>query len=101
MMVGDLLNLLEQINQQPLCGNNMAIAKIDQRKKLSKGRVGCTFIDSNNQSLVLSMGTVITDINGNNFRITAKHSDDGDFIPVLSLSDEKLTGDKFEYYCKE
>jgi hypothetical protein len=75
----------------------MAIAKINQRKKLSKGRIGCTFLDSNNQSLVLSMGTVITDDKGNNFRITAKHLEDGDFIPVLPLSDSKLISDKFEY----
>ncbi|MFA5202997.1 MAG: hypothetical protein WC708_01090 [Lentisphaeria bacterium] len=75
----------------------MALAKIDKRKKLSKGRIGCTFVNTIGLPVSLPIGTVITDITGNTFRVTAHHSEDGEFTPLLSLSGAKSPGENIEY----
>jgi hypothetical protein len=78
----------------------MALGKISHRKKLSKGRSGYIFTDTENQPLHLVMGTVITDTSGNSFRVTASHSEDGEYIPLLSLSKAKFPSETFEYNAK-
>lgn len=75
----------------------MALGKIDKRKRLSKGRIGCTFVDVNDQPISLPIGTVITDTTGNTFRVTVHRTDDGEFTPVLPLSGAKSPSEKFEY----
>lgn len=75
----------------------MTLAKIDKRKKLSKGRIGCTFVDSDDQPISLPMGTIITDITSNTFRVTVHRPDDGEFTPILPLSGAKSPSEIFEY----
>ena len=76
----------------------MPLGKIDKRKKLSKGRIGCTFIDVEADPISLEMGTVITDVSGNSFRVTIHCPEDGEFTPLLSLSNSKgFPSENFEY----
>jgi len=75
----------------------MALAKIDKRKRLSKGRIGCTFVNAAGDPVSLPMGTTITDTTGNTFRVTVHRSDDGEFTPLLPLSGAKSPSENFEY----
>jgi hypothetical protein len=77
------------------CG--MAIAKIESRKKLSKGRLGVVLVDADDKPLSFPMGTVLRAFSGGDFRVTRHHHEDGEFTSLYPLSDTKLPGDVLSY----
>lgn len=75
----------------------MPLGKIDKRKKLSRGRVGVTFITAEGAPLNLPMGAVITDVSCNMFRVAIRRPEDGEYTPLFPLSDAKAPSETFEY----
>lgn len=78
----------------------MALAKISKCKRLSRGRVGCIFVDTIGTPVSISVGTVVTDITGSTFIVTIHHFNDGEFTPLLPLLGAKLPSERIEYQSK-